>query len=264
MPDPGTILFCLGTGLAAGVVGGMLGLGGGIILMPVLRFVFGLSLPYAAGTTIMAVFFTAAAGSARHHAIGNINLPAIRPILLSGAAATLLFSLLFTVLAEHERWLDLGVGVVFSTVAIRMIFEGLARPAFFRTVEERKPDVGDLYRKIGIGATAGVLPGLLGIGTGAILVPAFRYLLRWPVREAMGSSLACFAVNALISTYFKWAQGYVDIGFALPICLGALLGAYAGAELNRRLSSRTLHLAFGLIFVYVSTKFIFTSFGIQV
>jgi uncharacterized membrane protein YfcA len=115
---------------------------------------------------------------------------------------------------------------------------------------------GPLPAKLGIGAAAGVLPGLLGIGTGGILVPAFAFLLEAPIKAAIGASLVCFCLNALISAAFKLGQGYIDLGLALPACVGTLVGANLGALLNGRCSSAALKLVFGLVFAYVSLKFI--------
>ena len=108
---------------------------------------------------------------------------------------------------------------------------------------------------------AGALPGLLGIGTGVILVPTFTYILGASIRIAMASSLICFSVNALISSTFKWYQGFIDLNVALPICLGTLLGASFGARLNKIFSSGVLRIAFGLVFCYVALKFILSFMG---
>jgi len=110
----------------------------------------------------------------------------------------------------------------------------------------------------------GALPGLLGIGTGVILVPAFTFILKAPIKTAMASSLACFSVNALISSGFKYEQGFIDLNVALPLCLGTALGANFGVTLNRRVSSNALKLLFGLVFTYISLKFILSYFEVRI
>lgn len=252
-------------GLLAGALGGLLGIGGGIILMPLLRFVVGLAPAYAAGTCVVAVFFTTLGGSYRHHRLGHLNLRSMVPIMVSGAVATGIFSLVFVYLAKRGQWLDLGVGIVFLFVSARMIAEGLFSLA--KKAVERATDneiKGSLPQKLVIGSAAGVLPGLLGIGTGGILVPAFSFLLNAPVKAAMAASLACFCVNALISSAFKFAQGFIDLYVVLPICLGTLIGANLGAILNKRLASGTVKLIFGLVFTYISLKFILSSFAARI
>ncbi|MBW1871519.1 MAG: TSUP family transporter, partial [Deltaproteobacteria bacterium] len=89
------IFFLFSGGLLAGALGGLLGIGGGIVLMPLLRFVALLPPAYAAGTCVVAVFFTSLGGSYRHYRLGNINLRSITPVVISGAIASGVFSLLF-------------------------------------------------------------------------------------------------------------------------------------------------------------------------
>jgi uncharacterized membrane protein YfcA len=249
-------------GILAGVLGGMLGIGGGIIIFPVLRFGLGLPPALAAGTCMVAVFFTTLGGSYRHYRLGHINIRSILPLIVAGVVSTIIFSLGFLYLTSRDRWIDLGVGIVFAFVSTRMILEGLPW--------RRKEKIRDLYKggihgpwwkKVALGGAAGVLPGLLGIGTGAILVPAFTFLFSTSVKVAMGSSLACFAANAFFSSLLKVSQDYVVLETAVPICLGTLIGSNIGARLNKHFPSTALKLIFGIVFAYVSLKFILSYFG---
>jgi uncharacterized membrane protein YfcA len=211
----------------------------------------------AAGTCATAVFFTTLGGSSRHYRLGHLDVRSVIPIIVAGAAATALFSLFFLGLASRGHWLDLGVGLVFCPIALRMFAEGRRERTREGTTEDVDNTVtGRLEHKIGIGAAAGVLPGLLGIGTGGILVPAFTFLLKTPIRTAMAASLICFCFNALVSSVFKLAQGFIDVAVALPICLGTFVGANLGASLNRRFSAPWLKLLFGAVFTLVSLRFI--------
>lgn len=251
------ILMLLGGGFLAGALGGLLGIGGGVVLMPMLRFFVGLSPAHAAGTCILAVLFTTLGGTHRHYRQGNIRPRSIYPIMISGALATTVFSLVFLYLSARERWLDLGIGLVFFLISLYMIAEGVHNLTNRKKEKKNCGELkGTLLQKISIGSLAGALPGLLGIGTGVILVPTFTYLLSAPIKVAMASSLACFSVNAFISSLFKFWQGFLDLNTALPICLGTLFGANLGAKLNKIFSSGALRLAFGIFFAYVSLKFI--------
>jgi len=258
------ILLLIG-GLLAGSLGGLLGIGGGIVLMPMLRFLVGLPPPQAAGVCIIAVFFTTLGGSYRHYKLGNVNFRPIIPIIISGAIATAIFSIVFLYLSARDHWLDLAIGIVFSLVSVRMIAEGI--PGLIKPKSDNEADKtinGTMLQKISIGSLAGALPGLLGIGTGVILVPAFTYILNAPIKVAMASSLTCFSVNALISSGLKYTQGFVDLKLALPICLGTLIGANFGAMLNKRFPSRALKFIFGLVFSYVSLKFVLLFFEVKI
>jgi uncharacterized membrane protein YfcA len=252
-------------GVLAGILGGMLGIGGGILIMPVLRYGLGLPPAIAAGTCIVAVFFTTIGGSYRHYKLGHINIKSILPLIVAGVLSTIVFSLAFLYLASRERWIDLGVGIVLAAVSARMILEGLPAGITKRLQSDGKDGIyGSLRRKAFLGGAAGILPGLLGIGTGAILVPAFAFLFDASIKVAMGSSLACFAANAFCSSIFKAAQGFVAVEAAIPICIGTLIGANIGATLNRRFPSKTLKLIFGVVFTYVSLKFILSFFGVTI
>ena len=114
------------------------------------------------------------------------------------------------------------------------------------------------------GILTGSVGGLLGIGGGVILVPSFAYVLGAPIKVAVGSSLACFSVNALISSSIKLIQGFVRLDIALPVCLGTLVGANWGATLSKRFPSAVIRLLFGVVFFYVSLKFILASFEVRI
>jgi len=252
------------TGALAGALGGLLGIGGGIVLMPVLRFVVGLSPAEAAGTCILAVFFTTLGGSFRHYRLRHINIKSILPVIVAGMFSTVVFSVFFTSLAKKPNWLDLGTGVVFLLVSVRMVVEGLAEVPGSNPVDRPDDEIhGSMPAKLAVGGFAGILPGLLGIGTGAVLVPAFTFILRTPVKIAIGSSLACFCVNALTSSAFKIFQGYAVILVALPLCIGTLIGSNVGASINERLAAPMLKVLFGMTFLYVSLKYIFLFFGVK-
>jgi uncharacterized membrane protein YfcA len=229
--------------------------------MPILRFVVGLTPARAAGTCVLAVFFTTLGGSYRHFKLGNLNFKFIVPVIVSGAVATAVFSLIFLSVASRERWLDLGIGLVLSLISVRMILEGIPGLVAPRRESRAAEALSDsLPRKVLIGGSAGVLPGLLGIGTGVILVPAFTYLLSMPIKAAVASSLTSFCANAFVSSSFKLAQGFVDLSVALPLCAGTLVGSNVGAVLNRRFSSAAVRVFFGLLFSYVSARFILSFF----
>lgn len=256
------VLVC---GLAAGTLGGLLGIGGGIVLIPFLRFCVGLPPAYAAGTCVVAVFCTTLAGSYRHSKLGHVHIKPILLVIAAGAVATTVFSLLFLWAAKRERWLDLGTGLVFSLISARMIIEGLWE-ARKKTVQQDNGSQmqGSHLRKLAIGTAGGVLPGLLGIGTGGIMVPAFTLILKAPIKTAIGCSLTCFSVNALISSVFKYSQGFVNLAVAGPACLGTLVGACFGATLNKKLPSAGLKLMFGAVFTYVSLKFILSFWKVAI
>jgi uncharacterized membrane protein YfcA len=252
-----TFLLMLGGGFAGGTIGGLLGIGGGILIMPLLRFVMEQAPTEAAGTCMIAVFFTTLGGSLKHFSLGHIHLRSILPVILSGFVTTLICSIFFIYLSRQSSWLDAAMGIVFLLIAVRMLWEGTSQ--YFRNKPIQKIGAaiqGSVLSKLTIGAAAGVLPGLLGIGTGAILVPAFSFALSAPIKVAIGSSLACFSLNAFVSSLFKLFQGFVQVSFLIPLCIGALIGSRFGASLNGRFSSPLLKTLFGLFFACIAYKYL--------
>jgi uncharacterized membrane protein YfcA len=143
-----------------------------------------------------------------------------------------------------------------------MVVEGIKQ---FKKIEIERIGTnkieGSLLGKFAIGGIAGILPGFLGIGTGAVLVPAFALILRAPIKIAIGSSLTCFCANAFLSSVFKFFQGFTMLEVAVPLCIGTLIGSSIGAILNKRFPSAVLKIMFGVVFLYVSFKYILLFFG---
>jgi hypothetical protein len=248
-------------GVLAGTLGGLLGIGGGIVLMPILRFFVGLSPAVSAGTCIVAVFFTTLGGSFRHYKLGHVNIRSLLPVIIAGGISTIVFSMVFLYFTRRERWLDLGTGLVFSLISFRMVIEGCVDLLGKKVKEGIGSEIrGSTWGKLTIGGIAGILPGLLGIGTGAILVPAFALFLKVPIKIAIGSSLTSFSVNAFFSALLKFFQGFVYLPVALPICLGTLIGSNIGAVLNKRFPSSALKILFGIAFSCVSYQYILVFF----
>jgi len=256
------LIILIVSGFFAGALGGLLGIGGGIVLMPVLRLFVGLSPALAAGTCIVAVFFTTLGGSLRHYKLGHINFRSVVPVIIAGALSTVVFSLVFLYFTKRQRWLDLGTGLTFSLVSVRMIVEGWARLRKTKAQETQANEIeGSLPGKFAIGGVAGILPGFLGIGTGAVLVPAFALILRAPIKTAIGSSLICFCANAFCSSIFKFFQGFTMLNIAVPLCIGTLIGSNIGAILNKRFPSALLRIMCGILFLCVSFKYILLFLG---
>lgn len=251
------MLLLFSSGIAAGMLGGLLGIGGGILIMPILRFVMGLEPAYAAGTCIVAVFFTTLSGSLKHFKLGHIDFRSILPIIISGLLSTLVFSFLFFYVSKKAIWLDVATGFLFLFIALRMIWEGISEHFSKSMASASSSGIeGSIMAKATIGGVAGILPGLLGIGTGAVLVPAFTFALQAPIKIAIGSSLACFSLNAFVSSLLKLFQGFVQINMLAPLCFGTLIGARIGAAVNGKLNAPVLKLLFGLLFIYVDSKYL--------
>jgi len=255
-----SILFVVG--ILAGGIGGLLGIGGCVLMMPVIRFGFDFSPALAVGTTLAAVVFTAAAGVIMHWRLGNVDWGAIKYIAPAGVIGVIIGSVVFYSISGYGKVIDLIVGLAFLPAAARMLYEG----AFQRKMPEVTGDkiLGSSSTKLGIGSGVGFLTGIIGLGGGYALVPSFIYITRSPLRIAIGSSMASFVWFALVGATIKIYQGFTDILSAVILGIGAAGGAIIGARLVARFKPATLKAVFGFIFLYVALKYILLFFEIQI
>jgi hypothetical protein len=143
-----------------------------------------------------------------------------------------------------------------------MLFEGLMGKV---PSSEQSPGVpGSNGAKAVLGSSIGFLTGIIGLGGGYALVPSYIYFLKSPVKIAIGTSMAAFVWMAVVGSAFKFYQGVVDLPVAVTLGIGALLGAIIGAKLVARIKPHVLKALFGLLFLYVSLKYIFIYFGVHI
>lgn len=259
------------TGLVAGVVGGLLGTGGCSIMMPVIRFGFNFPSAIAVGTTLAAVVFTAASGAYQHIKMHNVDKNTALWIGIPGIVGVVIGSLIFGYIINYGDLIDLVIGIAFILVAIRMLYEGLIGLLFTQartapaTAQTASPVMsGSDTQKGVLGVIIGILTGVIGLGGGYALVPSFIYLFKSPVKLAMGTSMAAFVWMALVGSILKLYQGAVDVPVAITLGLGAIIGAIYGAKLMSRIHPNVLKALFGIIFLYVSLKYILFYLGIYI
>ncbi len=255
------ILYFL-TGIVAGIIGGLLGTGGCALIMPVIRFGFNFDPAFAIGTTLFAVVFTAGAGAYKHLKMGNVDRETALYVGISGIFGVIIGSLVFGYLMKYGKVIDLILGLAFIIVSIRMVYEGLflrgKRELLGSQIPGKKSSQGIL------GGCIGFLTGIIGLGGGYALVPSFIYFFRAPTKIAIGTSMASFISIALLGTFFKLYQQVVHIQAGIILGVGAAIGATYGAGLVARFQSSTLKALFGILFFYVSLKYILIYFGIRI
>jgi uncharacterized membrane protein YfcA len=250
------------TGLAAGVVGGLLGTGGCALMMPVIRFGFHFDPALAVGTTLTAVVFTAASGAIQHWRMKNVDTETSLLTGYSGILGVVIGSIIFGYLVPYGELIDLIIGLAFIVVSLRMLYEGLLVKEPPQAVGSGIP--GKPLSKTVLGSAIGTLTGIIGLGGGYALVPSSIYFLKSPVKLAIGTSMAAFVWMALVGAIFKLYQQVVDIPAAAALGVGALIGAIFGAKLVAKIKPNILKALFGLLFLYVSLKYILLYFGIKI
>jgi len=257
-----TYLIYLVVGLAAGVVGGLLGTGGCALMMPVIRFGFDFNPAIAVGTTLTAVVFTAGSGAVQHLRMKNVDKTTAIQVGISGVIGVIIGSIVFAYIKDYGDVIDLIIGIAFILVSLRMLYEGLLGKTPPPPAGTTMP--GTAASKSVLGASVGTLTGIIGLGGGYALVPAFLYFLRAPMKLAIGTSMAAFVWMALVGAAFKIYQGVVNIPVAVTLGVGALIGAIYGAKLVAKFKPNVLKALFGFLFLYVSLKYILLYFGIHI
>lgn len=250
----GTLLV----GFAAGVLSGMFGVGGAVLTTPGIR-VLGTSPIEAVGSTIPAILPGALTGTWRY---ARESLVDWRVGLICGASGSAFAVAGATVAEEVDgRWLMVLTAVLLGISGYRVLRS--RSPATADVTEtadaavELEPDPAPAPRLpatalAGVGAAAGFLAGLLGLGGGVVMMPVFTSVLRIPVKVAVASSLvavAIFSVPALVS---HAVHDNIDWPVALLLTAGTVPGAGVGSRITVASSERTVRRALGVFFMGIA------------
>jgi len=257
-PTASTVVEMVGTGLAAGFLGGLVGVGGGVLILPLLVFLLGYPVPKAIATNVFSVVWTVTFGAMSHARIGNVDHETAAVVLAAGAIGALIGSAIFPLVMRHTGALRAALGAAFLFVSIRMLYEWLSRVP--DSDVDRVP--GSVTSKVLLGFGTGVLTGVLGLGGGYVMVPSFVYLMGAPVRLAVGTSMIGMIPMVTVSASYKMAQGLTDVLGGTILGLGTAVGARFGARVTRVVRPWTLKGIFGVVFLYVSLRFILSGMGI--
>ena len=265
-------LLMVGGGAAAGAFGSLLGLGGGVLIVPLLTLGFGLPLREAVGVSLICVIMTssAAAGVYLERHVANLRL-GMTLELFTAIGALIGGSIAFVL---DERLLSLLFGVLLLYVAATMArartaetttdtlaatdLDAFAHPAATPTALERLSGEGYRVRNLGrgvVGATgAGVASALLGIGGGIIKVPLMHLSMGVPLRVATATSNMMIGITAAASAVIYVIRGGIDPYVAGPTAIGVFLGATVGSRLAHRVDLRYLRLLFVVVLVYTAIQ----------
>ena len=255
---PAGLLLLFAIGAIAGILGGLIGVGGSTIMLPIMYFYLGFPGPIAIGTGLFVVIFTSISGAFGHLVRGNLDLRVAGWIAVGGLLGVLIGSWLFSFLVGHARLLGLVLGLAFLAPSIIMIREGL-RPG---TGPEPERIGGTPPSHLLFGTGVGILTGITGLGGGYAIVPGLIYLFGAPVCATMGTSLASMIPMAIVGGGIKLVEGYVAVGAGLVLAAGSIAGAQVGAASIGWFRPATLKLIFGLYFLYAAVRFIAEFFGI--
>jgi uncharacterized membrane protein YfcA len=260
----GVALVMLGGGLLAGVFGSLLGLGGGILIVPLLSLGFGLPVREAVAVSLVCVIMTssAAAGVYLERDVANMRLGMTLELftatgaLIGGAIAYLLDERVvagsFTVLLLYTAVSMLRRGRVEAAPAVE---PGSAPPSGF-TATLGGP--GYAVRHLPLGSVlsifAGVISALLGVGGGIVKVPVMHLAMGVPLRVATATSNFMIGVTATAGAVTYLVRGGIDPYVAGPTAVGVFLGASIGSRSAHRIDQRVLRILFVVVLLYTALE----------
>lgn len=258
---PFDLLLAL-SGLLAGAFGALLGLGGGILIVPILTLGFGMPLTAAVGTSLICVIATSTGGAAVNVRAGRAD---VRLGILLGAG-TVIGALTGGVIAGFlpERVLAALFALLMIYTAITMSRGALRRPTVApapeaaETASSADGPAEPAYRTrhlpaaVGGSYIAGNVSGLLGVGGGIVTVPLLHLLMEAPMRVAVATSNFMIGMTAAAGAYAYLFRGDVDATVAAPVVLGVAAGAALGARLSARLRQGWLIGLFVIVALYVA------------
>jgi uncharacterized membrane protein YfcA len=255
----------------AGALGSLLGLGGGMIIVPALTLLLGIDIRLAIGASIISVIATSSGAAAAYVRDRLANLRVAMFLELGTTAGAITGAWVAGIL--HPRWLFVLFGAILGYSALAMLrprsriavgHHGETRlvhrlrlhSSYFDDArgyeviyEPTRPTLG-----LALMYVAGIVSGLLGIGSGALKVPAMDLAMELPIKVSTATSNFMIGVTAAASAGLYFARGQIDPFVAAPVAVGVLLGAFTGSKFLSRVSSRALRVTFVVVLILVSLQ----------
>jgi len=259
MPDQAVALVILG--VAAGILSGMFGIGGGVVIVPILTALFGFELRAATGTSLAALLMPVGLFAViAYYRAGKMRISVAVPV----AAGLILGS-----------WLGAHVAFALPAKTLQILYGFFLIYASWRFTEPRKwlaevrhtappaPPVQEeanapWYALVIVGVVAGVASGLFGIGGGVVIVPILVGILHFDQKAAVGTSLGALLLPVslpAVITYYD--EGKLQLATGALVAVGLIFGAFGGAKIALGLSSTTIKRLYGIFLLVIALRFIF-------
>ena len=240
------IFILMGSGAAAGILGGLLGIGSGTLLVPMFVFLFGFDQRKAHGTSLAVVICLSFTGILGYSGHGLVDWRIALCILIGSFVGAVIGGMITALIKSKQlRYMLCGV---LGLICIRMIVSGFGINLFSadlgQTIQGTIQQVGAYFVT---GLIAGVLSAILGVGYGFIIVPALVIFMGIGQQNAQGISLAVMLPSAVMGTLMHLRMGNVDLRVGKWAGMGSVIGALAGLSLAIRLQSNTLQIVFGIV-----------------
>jgi uncharacterized membrane protein YfcA len=253
------------------MLGALTGLGGGIVIVPLLTLVFGVDLRYAIGASLISVIATSSGAAAAYVKEGYTNVRVGMLLEIATTVGALVGAYLAGLVSTS------AIAVIFSLVLLYSAYRSARPLQEHAAVTEAHPlavrlrlnstyptphglqpyAVQAVPTGFSLMLVAGVLSGLLGIGSGAVKVLAMDQAMRLPFKVSTTTSNFMIGVTAAASAGVYLARGYIDPGLALPVMLGVLAGALTGARVLAGLNTKSLRLIFSVVVAFLALQMLY-------
>jgi len=246
--------------ILAGLLGSLTGLGGGVVIVPLLTLVFGVDIRYAIGASLISVISTSSGAASAYVKEGYTNIRAGMFLEIATTFGAMLGAYLTTVFAPKLISVVFGIILIYSAYEVRKpvkenldeskdpLSAKLKMDSDYPTGGGKKAyHAHHIPAGFGMMFIAGSISGLLGIGSGALKVIAMDRIMRLPFKVSTATSNFMIGVTAAASAGIYLAKGYVNAGLAMPVLLGVLLGSVSGARLLPKIHTNTLRVVFSLL-----------------
>ena len=270
------VIALFGSAVCAGFLGALLGVGGGVIVVPVMVLMFHLPMKIAVATSIVSVIATSNAGGSKYvdQHITNLRLAMFLEIAttlgaLSGAVLALFLKdwvmlLIFAVMLLYMSWAswttrNLDDERIASGAFVNARQDRISRwldlhGSYFDQHADRRVDyvVNGAPTGAAISFTAGVASGLLGVGGGVLKVSAMNRYMNVPMKVAVGTSKLMIGVTACVGSILFFMAGLIHFAVVAPVALGTTAGATLGTMIMNRLKSASLKWIFAALMLYLA------------
>ncbi|QDE69736.1 MULTISPECIES: sulfite exporter TauE/SafE family protein [Myxococcus] len=264
------MLVVLGFSVGAGLLGSLLGIGGGLILIPVLTLLLKVDIQYAVGASIVSVIATSSGAAAAYVRDRMANTRVAMFLELATTAGALSGAFMSGLVGGRGVYLVFGGVMAWSAlVMLRRMRSSAEAPVPADALADRLALHGSYWDEsqgrevsyrvtrplVGLGLmyVAGTVSGMLGIGSGALKVPAMDLAMRLPLKVSTATSNFMIGVTAAASAGVYFARGNIDPFIAGPVCVGVTLGAWLGSRhLMARVNSTWLRALFVGVLLWVA------------
>jgi uncharacterized membrane protein YfcA len=265
-------LLIAAASLLAGFLGSLTGLGGGVVIVPVLALVFKVDIHYAIGASLVSVIATSSGASAVYVRKGFSNMRIGLLLEIATTAGAILGAFLAT--GTPTKWIAVIFGLALLLSAsfvlrhkeessvdrpVDPLAEKLRLNSSYPVDGKMQPyQVRRIPLGFGLMFGAGTLSGLLGIGSGAVKVLALDEAMRLPFKVSTATSNFMIGVTAAASAGIYLSRGYVHPAIAMPVTLGVLAGSMLGTHFLVRARTQAVRIIFAVVIVALGVEMIYS------